>query len=126
MSHPTTWKRPGMFENPATRYWLWAAMVAYLVWTLFFDIKVDWGRVLTGLPRATDMISRMFPPDYSRWDLLVRGIVESVQMAFAASFIGMALAVPLGLAAARNLSPLPVYLTARAVLVLSRTFHEII
>ena len=66
MSHPTTWKRPGMFENPAIRYWLWAAVAVYLVWTLFFDIKVDWGRVLTGLPRALDMISRMFPPDYSK------------------------------------------------------------
>jgi phosphonate transport system permease protein len=126
MSHPTTWKRPGMFENPAIRYWLWAAVAVYLVWTLVFDIKVDWERVVLGLPRATDMMSRMFPPDFSRSDLLIRGIVESLQMAFAASFVGMALAVPLGLAAARNLSPLPVYLAARAVLVLSRTFHEII
>ena len=126
MSHPTTWKRPGMIESPAIRYGLWAAVAVYLVWTLAFDIKMDLERVAQGVPRALDMISRMFPPDYTKWDLLVRGIVESVEMAFAASFIGMVLAIPLGLAAARNLSPLPVYLAARAVLVLSRTFHEII
>ncbi len=126
MSYPTTWKRPGMFESPVTRYGLWAGVAIYLLWTLLFDLKMDVGRVVQGIPRALDMISRMFPPDFSKWDLLVRGVVESVEMAFAASFIGMALAVPLGLAAARNLSPLPVYLAARAVLVLSRTFHEII
>ena len=66
------------------------------------------------------------PPDFSRWELLARGVLESVQMALAASFFGMILAVPLGLCAAINLVPKPVYLVARAIIVLSRTFHEII
>jgi phosphonate transport system permease protein len=57
---------------------------------------------------------------------LYRGITESVLIAFAASFVGMILAVPLGLAAARNLAPMPVYLVARFIIILSRTFHEII
>jgi phosphonate transport system permease protein len=72
------------------------------------------------------MFARMVPPDFSRWELLYRGVTESVLIAFAASFVGMILAVPLGLAAARNLAPTPVYLVARFVIVLSRTFHEII
>ena len=47
-------------------------------------------------------------------------------MAFAASFFGMALAIPVGLCAARNLAPRPIYLVARGIIVLTRTFHEVI
>jgi phosphonate transport system permease protein len=47
-------------------------------------------------------------------------------MALTASFFGMILAVPLGLCAARNIAPRPIYLLARGIVVLSRTFHEVI
>ena len=76
--------------------------------------------------RATNMFARMLPPDFSRWSLLIRGLLESVQMALAASFFGMLLAIPLGLCGASNLVPKPVYLVARTLIILSRTFHEII
>jgi phosphonate transport system permease protein len=68
----------------------------------------------------------MFPPDFSRWSLLTKGLLESVQMALAASFFGMLLSVPLGICGASNLVPKPVYLVARTLIILSRTFHEII
>jgi phosphonate transport system permease protein len=58
--------------------------------------------------------------------LLYDGVLESVRMALAASFFGMILAIPLGLCAARNLVPLPVYLAGRAILAITRTFHEVI
>jgi len=124
-AYPHKWKRPSMIERPAVRYGLWIAAAAYLAWSMG-ALEVDWGRVAQGFPRAGNMISRMFPPDFSRWDLLVRGVVESVEMALAASFIGMVLAVPLGVCAAGNIMPKPVYLVARGLIVLSRTFHEVI
>jgi phosphonate transport system permease protein len=123
---PTTWRRPPMFlANPTLRYVFWFMLAVYLAWSMG-TLNIDWSRVAQGMPRAGDMLGRMFPPDFSRWELLVRGVVESLQMAFAASFIGMILAVPLGLCGAVNLAPRPVYLAARAVIVLSRTFHEVI
>ena len=125
MNHPTTWNRPSLIESPVVRYGLWAAAGIYIVWSLG-TLEIDWPRVTKGLPRAADMIARMFPPDFSRWDLLVRGVVESIEMAIAATFIGMILAIPLGLCAARNLAPTPVYLAARSIVVLTRTFHEVV
>lgn len=122
----TVWKCPPAFiTNPTVRKGIWVLLAAYLVWSMG-SLEMDWERVSKGLPRAGDMLSRMFPPDFSRQSLLIRGIVESIQMAFAASLIGMILAIPLGLAAASNLAPRPVYLAARAIIVLSRTFHEVI
>ena len=124
--YPTTWRRPPFIENPLFRYGLVVLALAYLVWSLGFSIEVDMARVVQGLDRAGNMFARMVPPDFSRWELLYRGMSESVLIAFAASFVGMIVAVPLGLAAARNLAPLPVYLVARFIIVLSRTFHEIV
>jgi phosphonate transport system permease protein len=119
------WNRIRMISNPAVRYALTLLGIAYCLWS-FTSLDIDWSRVGEGLPRAIDMFQRMVPPDVSRLNLLFRGVLESIQMALAASFLGMILAIPLGLCGAVNLVPKPVYFTARALIVLSRTFHEII
>jgi phosphonate transport system permease protein len=124
--YPRAWRPPPLIENPLFRYGLVVLTLIYLVWSLGFSLEVDVARVVQGLDRAGNMFARMVPPDFSRWELLYRGVSESVLIAFAASFVGMILAVPLGLAAARNLAPTPVYLVARFIIILSRTFHEII
>lgn len=119
------WNTIKLIESPVYRYGFMVLAVGYLIWSVN-SLDVDWHRVSSGFTRAGNMFARMIPPDFSRWELLVRGIVESIQMAFAASFFGMILAVPLGLCAASNLAPRPVYLVARSLIVLSRTFHEVI
>ena len=125
VSAPATWRPPRLIENPVYRYGLSGLVILYILWSgSTFDIDI--ARISQGLPRAADMIARMFPPDFTRWQLLVRGLVESVLMAFAASAVGMIIAVPLGLCAAVNLAPKPLYLAARLLVILSRTFHEIV
>jgi len=124
-TYPSRWRAPSLVSNPWLRYGLLLLALAYFYWSLG-SLDIDWHRISNGLPRAANMFARMIPPDFSRWDLLVRGISESIEMALAASFLGMILAIPLGICAASNLVPKPVYLVARAILVLSRTFHEII
>ncbi len=124
-AYPTSWQPPKFIPNPYLRYGLLLAAVVYIVWSLG-ALDIDWRRVDQGMTRAANMFARMVPPDFSRWQLLASGLIESVQMALAASFVGMLLAIPLGVCAASNLVPMPVYLAARAVLVVSRTFHEVI
>lgn len=119
------WRPPHFIQNPVYRHGLTLLIFAYLAWSLG-TLEVDWGRVAQGIPRAGDILGRMFPPDFSRWELLTKGLLESIQMALAASFFGMLLGIPLGLCAAINLVPKPVYLIARAILSLTRTFHEVI
>ncbi len=119
------WHRIRTIKNPLMRHGLTLLVVAYILWSMG-TLDINWTRVANGLPRAANMLMRMLPPDFSRWSLLLRGVLESVQMALAASFFGMLLAIPLGLCGAVNLVPKPVYLLARTVIILSRTFHEII
>ena len=124
-SPPAHWSRPPLIKATWARHTLTVLVLLYLVWSLN-SLEVDWGRVSKGLPRAADIFSRMVPPDFSRWELLSRGIIESLEMAFAATIAGMVIAIPLGLCAANNLVPKPVYLIARSIIVVTRTFHEVI
>ncbi len=119
------WHRIRIIDNPIIRQALLIAGIIYLFWSMS-SLDIDWIRVGKGFPRAANILAHMFPPDFSRWQLLLRGTIESVQMALAASFFGMILAIPVGICGATNLAPKPVYLAARAVIILSRTFHEII
>jgi len=124
-SYPSHWRAPSIFGSPGRRLAFWALVCAYLVWSLS-TLNVDTARMLAGLPRAWNILARMMPPDFSRWHLLLTGMVESVQIAIAATIIGAVLSIPIGIAAAANLSPRPLYLLARAFIVTGRTFHEVI
>ena len=93
MSAARTWQPSRLIRRPAYRYGFFVLMGLYVIATLF-TMEIDWSRVVRGLPRAVDIFARMFPPDFGRWELLLKGVVESVQMALAASFFGMILAIP--------------------------------
>lgn len=119
------WQQKRLIRHPALRYGLIVLAVAYVFWSAG-TLEINWTRFSNGMPRAVNMFSRMFPPDFSRWSLLVKGLLESIQMALAASFFGMILALPLGICGAGNLVSKPIYYAARGIIILSRTFHEII
>ena len=123
--YPGDWRAPSIFGSPGRRLAFWCAVVAYLVWSLS-SLNIDGARILAGLPRAWTILERMMPPNFSRWEILLNGMVESIQIAIAATIMGALVAVPLGIAAAANLSPRPLYFAARALIVVGRTFHEVI
>jgi phosphonate transport system permease protein len=53
-------------------------------------------------------------------------MTESLQIAIVSTVAGVLLSLPLGLAAARNLSPMPLAWSARALIALFRSFHPLI
>jgi len=103
----------------------WLALWAFLVWHAT-SLELDPARIQRGLARAGTVFARAFPPDFHRWQLLLDGIVESVQMATLSTALGTVLGIPVAVLAARNVVPLPVYLAGRGIVSLGRTFHEII
>ncbi|MGE0750941.1 MAG: phosphonate ABC transporter, permease protein PhnE [Variibacter sp.] len=119
------WRPPTIFGSRTRRRVFWLAVAAYVAWSLS-DLNIDGARVLAGFPRALNILERMIPPSFERWEILVTGMVESIQMAIASSLVGAVLALPIGVAAAANLSPRPIYLLARGLIVIGRTFHEVI
>lgn len=126
MSAERTWKRRPFIRNPLLRWGLLLATAIYLA-LAFGTMDVDWGRVGEGVERGQRFIAAFFPPDFtSRWDSIVDGILESLWMTVTSTVVGIALSIPVGLGAARNLAWRPVYYFCRGILAVSRTFPEVI
>lgn len=121
-----TWRKPPFIGDPRLRWALWLGAAIYLAFA-FGTLEINWSRVADGIPRGQRFVAAFFPPDFaSRWSAILDGIYESLWMTVTSTVIGVALSIPIGLGAARNLAPLPVYLVCRAVVALSRTFPEVI
>ncbi len=125
MTRAAQWRPPSALPYRWMAPALWLGLGAFLVWNAV-NLEVDAARIQRGLARAGTVFTRAFPPDFHRWQLLLDGIVESVQMATLSTALGAALGIPVAIMAARNVAPLPFYLVGRATVSLGRTFHEII
>lgn len=124
--YPTTWQRPPFIANAAWRYALYFGALAYLVIGLQ-SVEVNWTRVWEGIPRGWAFVSAFFTPDFSsRGADIWQGIQESLTMTLTSTVVGVLISVPIGVGAARNLAPAPVYAACRAIIALSRSFQEII
>ncbi|MBE0508047.1 MAG: phosphonate ABC transporter, permease protein PhnE [Marinospirillum sp.] len=120
------WRRLPMIASPWQRWGLLLVALVYLLLALS-SVDVNWARVADGMERGLRFITAFASPDFtSRQDDILDGLIESLTMTFTATVIGVALAIPVGLGAARNIAPLPVYLVCRAIIAVSRTFQEVI
>ncbi|MGF1631009.1 MAG: phosphonate ABC transporter, permease protein PhnE [Kiloniellaceae bacterium] len=120
------WKKPPFIKSPLLRWCLGVGFAFYLA-LAFGTTEVDWGRVADGIPRGWRFVAGFFPPDFvSRWDSIAEGIAESLWMTVISTVVGIAISIPVGLGAARNLAPKPVYYFCRGILAVSRSFQEII
>jgi phosphonate transport system permease protein len=68
----------------------------------------------------------MVPPNFSRWELLLGNLVETIEIAVIASAFGIVFSLPVGLLAARNLMPVWVTWPFRILIALCRSFHPVI
>jgi phosphonate ABC transporter permease subunit PhnE len=105
-------------------------LIALALYGLYASTILDitWTRFVVGLGHGSRFISRMWPPNLApdKLQLLTSGMLESLQIAIIATVVGVLLALPLGLAGARNLSPLALAWTVRTLIALFRTFHPVI
>ena len=101
------------------------ALVVYVIYACA-QLEISWDRVVIGLENAQRFFSRLFPPDFHRHELLVKGLLESLEIAVLSTVLGIALALPVGLCAARNLMPPWVTWPARSIIVMARSFHPVI
>jgi phosphonate transport system permease protein len=105
----------------------WVALAVYVVYATG-TLEISLERVLRGLENAARFLGRMFPPNTApdKLELIRAGIFESLQIAVLATVIGVMMSLPLGLAAARNLSTPGLSWAARALIAVLRSFHPVI
>ena len=123
---PRRWRKPPFIENPVKRWSIYIGAAVYLA-VAVSSIEVKWQRVWDGVPRGIEFVLAFFTPDFfSRWEDIYEGFMESLAITGASTVFGLLISIPIGLGAARNISPLPVYLVCRSIIALSRAFQEII
>lgn len=111
-------------RKPWTRI-LWVAAAIYLVYSIN-AMGLEWQRFIDGLGHADKLLGRMFPPNFSRWELLLSGLVESLEIAVISSVVGIFLSLFIGLLAARNFMASWISTPARGFIALCRSFHPVI
>ncbi len=120
------WKKPPLIRSDLLRWGLFVGAVVYTVLALN-SMEVNWSRVYEGLDRGWKFIVAFASPDFaSRSTDIWEGLLESAIMTIASTVVGIAISIPIGLGAARNIAPLPVYLICRAIVAVSRALNEII
>jgi phosphonate transport system permease protein len=120
------WRRPPLIRNRSLRWALGVGAAIYLT-VAITSLEINWLRVYQGLERGWRFVQGFLVPDFvSRWGDIMIGLQESLTMTFTSTVVGILISLPIGIGAARNLAPPPVYLLCRGVIALSRSLQEII
>ena len=102
-----------------------AVALAYVLYASS-QLGITGERLLLGFGEASRFLARMFPPNFERWELLLEGLLESLQIAVLATALGILISLPLGLMAARNLAPAWLSAPTRGFIALCRSLHYVI
>ena len=120
------WSPPPLIANPWLRWLLILGTLVYLFLALG-SLDVNWQRIYAGLDRGGEILLSFLQPDFvSRGKDIRSGLAESLVITVVSTVIGIFISVPIGVGAARNLVPLPIYLLCRATIAVARTFQEVI
>ncbi len=109
----------------------WAARSGFIALALYSayaigQLDISWTRLVVGFGEAGRFLARMVPPNFTRWELLLEGMLESLQIAVLSTVLGILISLPLGLMAARNLSPFWVNAPIRGIIAVCRSLHYVI
>jgi phosphonate transport system permease protein len=121
-----------VMRGPQGRLGWWGVLAAALVaavvlWWTAVGAQINAQNLVNGVPYMVDFVSRMVPPNVAFLDKLWKPALESLQVAIWGTILGVVLALPVTVFAARNLTPHPaVYHFTRQILNVMRGINEII
>ncbi|WP_439547914.1 phosphonate ABC transporter, permease protein PhnE [Falsiroseomonas sp.] len=109
----------------------WTARIGLIAVALYSayaigQLDISWARLSVGFGEAGRFLARMVPPNFERWELLLEGMLESLQIAVLSTVLGIIISLPLGLMAARNLAPAWISAPIRGVIAVCRSLHYVI
>ena len=101
------------------------AIIAVIVVTSY-DVGVEPIAFFEGLPNLGIVAKEMTEFESEHWETAFWAMLETIEMAFVGTIIGVAISLPLSIFAARNISSKFVYGPLRALLAATRTFPSIL
>ena len=126
-------KNKAELEKYLKPQWTWKTFVfiisiILLLTLVSIDLKINFiGLFSNSLNYFTDIFSRMLPPDFSNFNLLLFSMIETIEIAILGTFIAIVLSIPLALLSARNIAPnMLIFFIARTITVFFRAIPEFI
>ncbi len=101
--------------------------VAVLLATSFGAVDLgNFGRLFSNSENTRNFASELLRPDFADWRTFVAKMWETIQIALWGTFLAVFLAVPMGLAAARNIAPVWVVQPVRWIMNLLRSIPDLV
>jgi len=122
--------RPGTSppKPPANlKAWLTGALLLAVLWLCAKQTEASLSELASGIPEMGKFFAKMFPPDWSYFRVVLKPMIETVQMAILGTTFGALLALPIAFLAASNVTKLRLLRApARFALNLSRTVPDLL
>ena len=105
---------------------IWGGVLALLIYSVG-DVDLENISGLFGKNETTRLLAaELLKPDFTNWRVFVEKMWETVQIALWGTFIAVFAAVPMGLAAARNVAPAWLVFPVRLVMNLLRSIPDLV
>ena len=90
-------------------------------------VRLDPVSFLSGLGGVKDILGRLFPPDFSVLPKLIAPAIETVQISIWGTSLGILFCIPLGILAAKNVTPNRlIYIASRQTLNVLRAIPDMV
>lgn len=123
---PSAAKLASPVRMPGAKGTLTLVTVAAVVGWSAVGAGFDPARLAEGIPSIAEFMSRLWPPDFSQLDTIVRLLIETLQMAVIGTLLGALLSLVVSFGAANNIAPAWLYACTRGVLNVLRSIPELI
>ena len=105
---------------------IWGGVLAVLIYSVNDVDLGNLSRLVTNADSVRNFAADLLRPDFTEWRMFVAQMWQTVQIALWGTFLAVFLAVPLGLAAARNIAPIWVVTPIRWIMNMLRSIPDLV
>jgi phosphonate transport system permease protein len=91
-------------KPPKIKTWLTFILILALLYASAVKTEATFGELFTGLPEMGKLLRKMFPPDWRYAKIIAAPMIQTIQMAILGTTIGAAIAIPVAIFSARNIT----------------------
>ena len=121
------------FEKYLKPQWSWKTLISIILFCSFLifvvkDLEINFIKLFSDSTKYFgDILSRMFPPDFSNLYILMMSMLETIEIAMLGTLLAIILSIPIGLLSAKNIAPnYVIFFLARTVTIFFRAIPEFI
>ena len=114
------------FSVPRGRFLLGIPVALIVLGWSFVGAEFNFAKLGEGTVNMGEFLSRLFPPDFSKFGTIVALLVETLQMAIVGTVLGAVLSLLVAFTAASNIAPRWLYYPARWTMNVIRSVPDLV